>query len=317
MVNNMKKEENKEIHVKIENPTVSSAENYVKMVGMGDLIGMTLIGPAGMGKTHLVQNVLDEMSVAHIKYGGHITLASIYEYLCENNDKLIFFDDCSQLITHTEIMELLKQALQVSARDRVLHYRSHGAKINAPKSFVFDGRIVMAFNALDKTNPNVRAIIDRAPAVELKYSRNEIYDAMYKIASGDGGGLLEYEKMIVTKEIEDYTKQDINMHVSLRSQQLAFKIFASFKKMFGETNEDWKPEVKKLFGKVKESWIRELLKDIVADGRISRKEFAKQIALKKDMSPRNAYRRIAEFLEIGEIFSNKINGGDVSITPFK
>jgi len=251
-------------------------------------------------------------------YGGHITLAAIYEFMCENKDELIFFDDCSNIVTNIEIMELLKQALQTSSKRR-LHYRSHGVKssANMPKSFQFNGRIIMAFNTMDHNNPNVRAIRDRAPTIELKYSRDEIYKAMYKIAENDGGGLMEYEKMIVTKEIETYTKNDISLEISLRRQALSFKLYAHFKKLYGEGNNEWKPEVKKIFGKKKESEIRELVRDIVGNGRISRKELVKQLSIKKNMSPRTAQRRINEYLEINEIYQNKLRDSDISVKPFK
>jgi len=309
--------ETKTVHVKFSNPYVDRAEHYVRMVGMGDMLGCTLIGPPGMGKTHLVQHVLDDMGVPYTTYGGHITLAEVYEYLFENQDALIFFDDVSQVINKTEIMEMLKQALNLSGKDRTLHYRSKGTlSPGVPNHFTFTGRIIFAFNAMDRNNPNVKAVMDRAPAVELKFSRKEVIDAFYKIADGEGGGLMEHEKLIVVKEIEDYT--DTTMDVSLRKLFIAFNIYRSFKKSFGDGNVVWEEQVKALFGKKKQSWVREIVQDLVGPtGRISRKELAKEIALRKDMSPRNAHRKIAEFLELEELWQNKLKGGDVSLVPFK
>jgi hypothetical protein len=237
-------------NVQLKNPTVESAAHYVRMVGIGDLLGMTLIGPPGMGKTHLVRQVLDEMQIPYEVYGGHISLAETYEYLCENKDKLIFFDDVSQVINRPEIMEMLKQALNPGARERILNYRAKNVlRTNVPNKFVFTGSIIFAFNTMDKNNPNVKAIMDRAPVIELKYSRKETLEAMYKIAEGESGGLM--------------------------------------------------------------------VKELVGDGRIKRTELAKEIAIKKDMSPRNAQRRINEFLELEEIYQNKMKGGDISIKEFK
>lgn len=310
--------ETKTVHVKFDNPFVERAEHYVRMVGMGDMLGCTLIGPPGMGKTHLVQQVLDDMGVPYQTYGGHITLAEVYEYLFENQDALIFFDDVSQVINKTEIMEMLKQALNLSGKDRVLHYRSKGGVLSpgVPNNFVFTGRIIFAFNAMDRNNPNVKAVMDRAPMVELKYSRKEVLEAFYKIAENEGGGLMEHEKLIVVREIEDYT--DSSMEVSLRKLFIAFNIYRSFKKSFGDGNSIWEAQVRALFGKKKQSWMREIIEELVGlKGRIPRKQLAKEIALKKDMSPRNAHRKIAEFLELEEIHQNKLKGGDISLEPFK
>jgi len=305
----------KTTHIKLDNPSVETAEHYIRMVGMDAINGCILLGPPGMGKTHLVRHTLDEMDVEYEAYGGHITLAEVYEYLFENKDGLIFFDDVSQVINKTEIMEMLKQALNTSGSRR-LHYRSKNVlSENVPKYFDFTGQMIFAFNLMDLQNPNVRAIMDRAPVVELKYSRKEIMDAMYAIAKGETGGLMEYEKMIVTKEIEDYT--DSTMDVSLRKQQLAFKIYRSFKHLYGETNNVWKTQVQKLFGKKKRSWLEQLIIDLVGErGKIKRTELVKEIALTKDMSTRTAHRKINEFIEMEIIYQNKIKGGFVSMKPF-
>jgi len=304
------------VHVKLTNPTVKRAENYVKMVGMGDILGCTLIGPAGMGKTHLVRQTLDDMDIPYEIYGGHISLAECYEYMFENSDKLIFFDDVSQVINKTEIMELLKQALNTSAHSRILNYRSKNVlTANCPAKFEFTGRVIFAFNAMDKSNPNVKAIMDRAPMVELKFNRKEIVDAMYLIAAGDTGGLMEHEKMIVTREIDNHT--DITMDVSFRKQMIAFNVFKSFKKIYGEGGDEWKSQVKSLFGKKKRTWIYTMLENSVGKGKLKRIELAKIIAVSKDMSLRTAQRRIKEAIEMEEIFENKLKGGDLSIKAFK
>lgn len=321
MIGGEKKLENhtKNAHVDIRNDSVEQTEHYIKMVGMGEILGCILIGPAGMGKTHLVEHTLEEMGTPYIKYGGHITLAAIYEYLFENHDKLIFFDDCSQLINHREIMELLKQALSESHAARTLSYRSHGVKTGPgcpPREFVFEGRIIMAFNKMDNADANVKAIMSRAPLLELKYSYFEVITALKEIAKGPGGSLLEHEKVIVTREIEQYT--DSTMEVSLRDQQQAFKVYSSCKTLYGDppVADKWKPLVHKIFGKKRESWIKTLVRDVCGDGKIPRKELVKLIAIKMGMSPRSAQRKVAEWLETEEIYQSKLRDGDVSIKKF-
>jgi hypothetical protein len=156
--------------------------------------------------------------------------------------------------------------------------------------------------------------MDRAPVVELNYNRADLFKAMYEIAKGDGGGILEYEKMVVTKEIEDYT--DSTMDVSLRKQQIAFKIYNSFKQMYGEGNALWQPQIRRIFGIKKESWLRSFVRSLVGDGNINRQELVRQISFKFNMSPRTAQRNITEYLEVDEIFTNKKKQGDISIKSF-
>ena len=305
-----------DVHVKLNNSSLETAEHYVRMVAMGDLLGCTLIGAAGMGKTHIVRHVLDEMKVPYVLYGGHITLAESYEFLFENKDKLIFFDDVSQVVNKVEIMELLKQALNLSGNKRILNYRSKKAlRPNVPNQFEFEGRIIFAFNKMEADNPNVKAIIDRAPLIEVSFSRKEILDAFHNIARIEGGGLPIEEKMEIVKEVEKNTNSSVDL--SLRKLYLSFNVYKSFKRMYGEENAEWKVQVKRLFGKRKESWMRNIVRDIVGEGKIKRIELAREIALRKDMSPRNAQRKINEFLELEEIFQNKQKAGFISLNEFR
>jgi hypothetical protein len=262
-----------------------------------------------------MQESFEEGDGGFVTYGGHITLAEIYEFLWEHSEDLIFFDDVSQVINKTEIMELLKQALNIHDNDRYLNYRSKGVlNDQVPNRFKFKGRIIMAFNTMDKNNPNVKAILDRAPVIELKFSRKEIFDAMYKIAEGNTGGLLEHEKLIVTKEIENYT--DNTMDISLRKQYLAFQIYQSCKQLYGDANTEWKTQVHRLFGKKKETWMRNFIRELVGDKPIKQKDLAKEIALRRNMSLRNAYREIRDFLEMEEIYANKKRQGEIALKPF-
>ena len=127
---------------------------------------------------------------------------------------------------------------------------------------------------------------------------------------------MEHEKLIVTQEIEDYTRKDPTLLVSLRQQQLAFKVYGSFKSLYGEGDDQWKLQIQRIFGKAKDSWIREIIREMVGDGLISRKELANAIALKRNMSPRNAHRYINEYLESDDIFQDKLKAGSISLKPF-
>ena len=301
-------------HVQLDNEMVKTVQHYIRMVGIGDLLGCTLIGEPGQGKTHLVKQTLDEMGVKYIVYGGHITLMGIFEFLYENSDKLIFFDDVSQVINKTEIMEMLKQALNVGNDARFLNYRSNTAlSPGTPPFFEFTGRIIFAFNKMDTKNVNVKAILDRAPVIELNYSYKDIIEIFHKIACSHVGGIPVNDKKMVVDYIEQEVSSD--MDLSLRKLFLAFKIYKSFNKLYGKDNRDWKVQVKKLFGLKKEVWIRKFVRKLVGNCKIKRTKLAKEIAIRRDMSLRNAQRKISEALEVEQIYQNKKKGGNISLSP--
>lgn len=302
------------IHVNIENETMEDAQDYVKMVGIGELQGCTLIGPPGLGKTYCVEKTLKDLGVKYTTIGGHLSLTGVYELMYEHQDELIFFDDVSQMITETEIMEMLKCAMNTTG-DRTLHYRSIGKlSKNIPKQFRFSGRCIFAFNVMDKNNMNVKAIMSRAPEIEIKMPRKDILDAMYKIAEAEGGGLSVAEKRVVTKEIEKYT--DMTNDISFRDQLHAFRIYRAFKKMHGP-NMLWVPKVQRLFGKKKEHWIRALVRDMVGiDGTIQRKELNKQIMKVRKTSFRTADREVADAIHADLVYADKKRDANISIKPF-
>jgi len=307
----------KVVNVNLNNKTVQAAKIALEMVASGVEHGCVIVGPGGMGKSHLVRATLEDMGIKYVAYGGHISLAAMYEFLCENSEKLIYFDDVSQIVNHREIMELLKQALDPSSYERELHYRSKGVlKVGTPESFIFTGGIIMTFNTIDKKNADVSAVIDRCGFEELKYTRQEIFSAMYQIAQAEGGVLPATEKIIITKEIENWT--DSTMVVSLRRQATAFRRYAHFKKTRGVANNEWKESIHRLFGQKKQSWIKELVQNMAdKNGLVKRKELVREIAIKKSFNPRTAQRRVAEWIEMEEIYQNKRRDGDVSIKPFR
>lgn len=304
-------------YVKIDNPTVKQAEDYIWMVGNGDLLGCVLVGPAGMGKTKLIQHTLKDQQIDYAKLGGHLSTSQTYEFLYENRKKLVFLDDVSQVVNNREIMELLKQALDVGNGKRILHYRTKNSSIVTKPKFEFEGRIIMTFNTMDKNNPNVDAILSRAPSVEMNFSYDDVIKAMYKIAKQSGEGeLRQYEKMLVTKEIEDYT--DPSMNISLRTQAQAFKIYKGMSSKYGESTGEWKRMVHKVCGDRNRSWIYKMVKGMCGvSGKVKRKTLALHIAEKRNCSVRTAQRRIKDFLEVDEIYQDKAKQGSISLQPFK
>jgi hypothetical protein len=314
-----KKKNEAVVFVELNNETIERAKTYIKMVASKIWLGTTLLGEPGIGKTLLVRKTLESMNLVEgkdfVMFGGHITLAQAYQYLYENFDKIIFWDDVSSVISNPEIVELLKQAIGNTGYERRLHYRSTGVlPAEIRKDFCFTGRCIFTFNTMDKTNPNVKAIMDRAPTTELVFSRAEKIEMMYKIAKAPGNELTEAEKLIVTREIEKST--DATMDISLRKQALAFQFFRFSKEQYGDGNTTWVDNVRGIFGKKKEHPIAALVRELVGMKSIRRKDLAKEIAVRKNMCFRNAQRLITDAVELEVIYQDKMKQASVSLVPF-
>ena len=296
------------------NESYEIAKNNVRMVGKGVLNSCSLISEGGLGKSWMVREELERLGEQFLFIGGHLSTSKLYETLYQNNGKVIVFDDCSSVIKSEESLEILKNALQSNGK-RELWYKSKGAGVNAPECFEFVGRIILCFNKVSMSDPNVLAVFSRAVPVFIKFSRDEIVKAMYVICdkcdSNVSNSLSCSEKRLVTDWIVECT--DRTQVLSFRSQFNAFKVYEGFK--MGVVS-DWKSQVKSLFGKKRESWIREMVRDLSVNGKVERDFLLREICIVKDMCSRTAQRRLREFLELGELFANKKKGGWISLEPF-
>lgn len=173
----------------------------------------------------------------------------------------------------------------------------------------------MAFNKFDKKNPNVQAIASRAPMREMEYSFRDVISSMYEVAKGDGGGLFEWEKMIVTREIESFA--DPTMDISLRTQAQAFRVYNNMKRRYGEGNTEWIDEVHAICGKRAMSQVAKAVEKLIGNtGTVKRPELVKYLAATYGFNVRTAQRRIKEAVELEQVYQNKQKGGDISLQPF-
>ena len=308
-------------NIKFDNETITDARELIKMVGSGYSLGATLLGPAGMGKTHIVTNTLEEMGLKEnedwIVYGGHITLISLYEFLYEHRDKIILFDDTSQLVNKVENMELLKQAIDPSGRPRVLHYRSKGLSEHIRDNFEFTGKIIFTFNKINVDDNNVKAILSRATLIELNFSRKEILNMFYKIGTSNFGDLLEHEKLIVIKEIEDHT--DNSMIISIRKLEKSFSTYRYYKNKYGVNNQKWIGPVRKIHGKKIVSVVVQIVNELCEENKtecIEKIKVIKELMLMTKKSKRTIERKLKDSLDLQEIFSDGKRYGNLSLTSF-
>lgn len=113
--------------------------------------GLIVNGPAGGGKTEIVNGVLG--SVDNIQYkliNGTITAPSLFIelYRCRKANQILVIDDTDAVLENTEMADILKGAIDTGAPKEITYNkRSHNlAEADVPTNFVFAGRIILITN---------------------------------------------------------------------------------------------------------------------------------------------------------------------------
>ena len=90
----------------------SNLKNLTKMVAKGLQPSLVVTGMAGMGKTHVVKQTLEEAglkeSTDFVHFKGRATAAGLYITLYENSDKIIVLDDCDSVFKDDDAINILK-----------------------------------------------------------------------------------------------------------------------------------------------------------------------------------------------------------------
>lgn len=89
---------------------VEDAENYISMVGRGQLTGFVWAGNHGIGKTTRAKQVLHRTSTSFVEHRGRLTAYRMYIEGWNNRDVVNIGDDCDDLFTAKPSIELVKEA---------------------------------------------------------------------------------------------------------------------------------------------------------------------------------------------------------------
>lgn len=120
----------------------------VGMVASGRTQSMIVTGSGGLGKTYTVMQSLSDQELEedtdYILIKGYSTARSLFSRLFEAHDKLIIFDDCDSVLEDKTAVNILKSALDTSARRTVSWLTANDHDL--PSIFEFTGRIIFISN---------------------------------------------------------------------------------------------------------------------------------------------------------------------------
>lgn len=159
--------------------------------GLGVNRSLIISGPPGVGKSHDVEVMMNEMiakgrKADHIK--GFLRPTGLYKKLYENRGKdcLIVFDDCDSVFMDEAALNLLKTACDTT-RDRKVSWlaetRMEVMGEAVPNSFIFEGSVIFItnydFDALIKKGhrlaPHFEALISRSHYLDLTLKTRRDY----------------------------------------------------------------------------------------------------------------------------------------------
>jgi len=159
---------------------------------MGDCRALVVSGPAGLGKSYMVEEVLNDYDDTESVYTivrGYLRPTGIirllYEYRHPGN--VLVFDDADSVFFDEVSLNLLKAACDTLDK-RVISYRTENEMEDGdggiiPKSFAFDGSIIFITNMdLDgeiargsKLAPHFSALISRSHYIDLAMKTRRDY----------------------------------------------------------------------------------------------------------------------------------------------
>jgi len=151
----------------------------------GDIRGMIVVGPPGVGKSYGIQKRLEEESLfdnikGQVRYEvvkGAMTALGLYMKLFRYSDpgSVLVFDDCDTVLMDELSLNLLKAALD-SGKKRMIHWNADSRALRVegiPEKFEFKGSVIFVTNiAFDtikskKLKDHLAALQSRCHYVDL------------------------------------------------------------------------------------------------------------------------------------------------------
>lgn len=137
----------------------SILEDMTKAVVKGDIRGMIVSGPPGVGKSFIVEAEVDKANLfptiattktKHSVIKGSASAIGLYKVLYEHSDEnsLVVFDDCDCILFDDVSLNLLKGVLD-SGKTRRINWLSESRVLkdeDIPRSFNFKGNVIFITN---------------------------------------------------------------------------------------------------------------------------------------------------------------------------
>lgn len=200
---------------------------YVKVVvnDNNDIKSLLFTGKLGQGKTFGTLDTLDKLGVSYVYRSGYTSPLKLYLFLYENRekDKVIVFDDTYGLMNKDSSAILLLNALFGNKGHREVVWDSSTQHLEkAPKSFLFEAKIILITNNLPKKYSS-ELIKSRCLTYRFNFSVTELLEVMEEISKKEHPKLTAEERTEVFNFIKskvDETTDNFDLRVQSTVENL-------------------------------------------------------------------------------------------------
>ena len=152
--------------------------------------GVYLHGRAGVSKTYLVRNTLENLCQRYAYSNGHLTPVGLFELIEANPQSVIVLDDVTSIFGSPKALQILLAALGTShngCRTRTIRYKT----ANTDRVVFFEGSIVAISNLSlgEHSSQVLQALQDRVQVMAYEPTDDEIEAHIYEIAGTSPRGV--------------------------------------------------------------------------------------------------------------------------------
>jgi hypothetical protein len=210
----------------------TNLKNLTRMVGKGIQPSLVVTGMAGMGKTHIVKDTLQQLglreSFEFVHFKGRATAAGLYITLYENSDKIVILDDCDSVFKDDDAVNILKGALDSYDTRYISYITSRELKDSygnaVPKQFNFTGRVIFISN-FEQSRID-EAIKSRSFVQDISMTTDQVFLRMEQLITKIEPAIKKEHKVKALEIMKSINEKYDGVEINIRSLIKASRIIA-------------------------------------------------------------------------------------------